>query len=96
MASVCEVTTIMHSTIKHVLPLTTNMSREIALEVEGMSCGHCVNAVETLVLSMDGIENVNVDLGSKTVNVFFKSSAINTQAIIEIINSSEIYKATEK
>jgi copper chaperone len=39
------------------------------LNVEGMSCSHCVNAVEKAVGALDGVSEVNVDLDSKKVTV---------------------------
>jgi copper chaperone len=37
--------------------------------VEGMSCGHCVNAVTTAIHALDPAATVNVDLGTKRVRV---------------------------
>ena len=37
--------------------------------VEGMSCGHCVNAVTEAVHALDPAAQVNVDLGSKHVQI---------------------------
>ncbi len=37
--------------------------------VEGMTCGHCVNAVTGEVSKVAGVSGVNVDLGAKTVTV---------------------------
>src|ERR1700754_4196571 len=37
--------------------------------VEGMSCGHCVNAVTTAIHTLDPAAAVNVDLGTKRVRV---------------------------
>jgi copper chaperone len=39
------------------------------LQVEGMSCGHCVKAVTNSVKALDQDAKVDVDLGSKTVRV---------------------------
>lgn len=39
------------------------------LQVENMSCGHCVAAVTKAVQSVDGTATVNVDLDSKQVKV---------------------------
>lgn len=41
------------------------------LKVEGMSCGHCVNAVETSVGELNGVSSVKVDLVNKEVTVEF-------------------------
>lgn len=37
--------------------------------VEGMSCGHCVNHVKTALEELNGVDNVSVDLESKTAVV---------------------------
>jgi copper chaperone len=37
--------------------------------VEGMSCGHCVAAVESSVSKVPGVSGVSVDLGARTVIV---------------------------
>lgn len=66
------------------------------INVEGMSCGHCSNAVKNLIEEVEGIESVEVDLGAKEARVSFDNSTTNSQSIIENINSSEIYKATQK
>lgn len=66
------------------------------INVEGMSCGHCSNAVKNLIEEVDGIVAVEVDLGSNEAHVSFDNSTTNSQAIIDNINSSNIYKATQK
>ncbi len=37
--------------------------------VEGMTCGHCVNAVTGEVSKVSGVTDVRVDLEAKTVTV---------------------------
>ncbi len=39
------------------------------LNVEGMSCSHCVAAVETEIGKIVGVQSVKVDLKKKTVTV---------------------------
>jgi copper ion binding protein len=38
-------------------------------QVEGMSCGHCVNAVTAEVSAIAGVSAVDVDLATGTVTV---------------------------
>ncbi len=38
-------------------------------KVEGMSCGHCVNAVTQAVKALDPMAKVEVDLAGKKVKV---------------------------
>jgi len=39
------------------------------LNVEGMACAHCENAVKTAILAISGVTEVVVDLAGKTVTV---------------------------
>jgi len=39
------------------------------LQVEGMSCGHCVNAVTKSVRALDGRARVDIDLATHKVKV---------------------------
>jgi len=41
--------------------------RQLKLEVAGMSCGHCVNAVREALISVPGVKVENVSIGSATV-----------------------------
>jgi len=53
--------------------------KEITLKVEGMSCGHCVSAVEGGVkkLGADG----KVDLAGKSVTVKYNEQTVSVDAI---------------
>lgn len=42
---------------------------EKVLKVEGMSCGHCEMAVKKALNQLDGVDSVDVDLDSKTVEI---------------------------
>ncbi|MGD8192706.1 cation transporter [Brevibacillus ginsengisoli] len=53
------------------------------LKVEGMSCGHCVNSVETALKNIGATGKV--DLASKTVSVQYDESKLNLEAIKEAI-----------
>jgi copper chaperone len=78
------------------LPLTIDMSGKTSIDIEGMSCGHCSNAVKNLIEEVKGVESVDVNLGTNDANISFDANETNTKAIIDNINSSDIYKATEK
>lgn len=49
--------------------------------VEGMSCGHCKNAVEKAVGALPGILLAEVDLAAKTLIVEFNSSKVTLDKI---------------
>ncbi len=56
------------------------MKKEI-INVEGMTCNHCVNAVNKALKGMDGVKNVNVDLNAKAVSVEFEPNIVSLQDI---------------
>lgn len=57
----------------------------VVLNVQGMSCGHCVKAVEGCVTELRGINEVKVDLGAAQVAVAFDASQVTVEAIKEAI-----------
>lgn len=40
---------------------------KMLVNIEGMSCGHCVKGVEGALGECKGVENFNVEVGSATV-----------------------------
>ena len=61
------------------------MTEKIQLNVEGMSCGHCVKAVENGVVSLNGVQNVSVNLEKGLVDVDYDNSKVTTENIKEAI-----------
>ncbi|QGQ47938.1 copper chaperone CopZ [Metabacillus sediminilitoris] len=57
----------------------------VTLKVEGMSCNHCVNAIESNVGKLQGVSNVKVNLDNGTVEVSFDSSEVSKEAMIDVI-----------
>lgn len=53
----------------------------ITLNVEGMSCSHCVNAVKKSVSSLNGVESVIVDLKSGVVTVAYNPDRVMPDAV---------------
>lgn len=49
--------------------------------VEGMSCGHCKNAVEKAVKALDGVSFAEVDLSAKQLTVEFDDDAVSMEQI---------------
>jgi copper chaperone len=43
------------------------MAEPITLQVEGMSCGHCIRAVTKAITALDQEAKVDVDLAAKRV-----------------------------
>ena len=59
---------------------------KVTLNVEGMSCGHCVKAVESSVGSLNGVSSVVVDLEGKKVDVEFNGADVTLDKIKETID----------
>ncbi len=67
---------------------------EIALKIEGMSCGHCKKAVEQLLNETDGVKNVSVDLAEGLANLEFDASKVSIEELKEKVNESGMYQAS--
>lgn len=74
----------MQGLIKNELEERKNV-KNIILEVQGMSCGHCVNTVEGSVGQLAGVEKVKVNLADAQVNVAFDESQVSLENIKETI-----------
>ncbi|WP_080875796.1 copper chaperone CopZ [Oceanobacillus timonensis] len=55
------------------------------IQVQGMSCDHCVKAVEGAVGGLDGVDTVNVHLQEGNVDVSFDNEKVKLDAITEAI-----------
>lgn len=62
------------------------MVNQVTLQVQGMSCGHCVNAVEGSVGKLDGVEQVKVHLETGKVDVSFNDEKVTVEKIKETID----------
>ncbi|SCX65107.1 copper chaperone [Pseudomonas sp. NFACC32-1] len=60
------------------------------LNIQGMSCGHCVRAITQAVQARDPSADVQVDLGAKTVRV---QSSLPVETLVEAIQE-EGYEVT--
>ncbi|MBT2654506.1 copper chaperone CopZ [Bacillus sp. ISL-18] len=58
---------------------------KVTLNVQGMSCGHCVKAVEGSVGALKGISSVKVDLKDAKVDVEFNNQEVSLDQIKETI-----------
>lgn len=58
---------------------------QAVLDVKGMSCGHCVKAIEGSVGGLTGVQSVKVELDAGKVQVDFDSTAVSLDEIKEEI-----------
>lgn len=54
---------------------------KVMLNVEGMSCSHCENAIKKAVGALDGVNEVNVDLNGKSVTVEYDAAKVTIDQI---------------
>jgi len=59
---------------------------KVTLNVTGMSCDHCVRAVEGSVGSLKGVSSVMVDLKGNKVDVEFNQQEVTLDKIKETID----------
>lgn len=57
----------------------------ITLNVEGMSCGHCVSAIENNVGELNGVDSVKVSLEDSKVDIAYDISKIELTEIKDVI-----------
>ncbi|MEK4762362.1 copper chaperone CopZ [Viridibacillus sp. FSL E2-0187] len=55
--------------------------QQVTLNVQGMSCGHCVNSIEGNVGKLNGVESVKVHLDTAKVDLTLDSNVISLKEI---------------
>ena len=56
------------------------------LNVQGMSCGHCVKAIEGSVGKLEGVSSVQVNLQENKVDVEYDITQVSIEKIKETID----------
>jgi copper ion binding protein len=57
------------------------------LKVSGMTCGHCVQAVEKALRNHDGVRNATVNLDSGTAEVEYDEGRVAPEQMIAAVES---------
>jgi len=57
----------------------------VTLNVQGMSCEHCVRAIKNAVNAIDGVSNVDVSLATNTATVTYNPKSAGLLQIREAI-----------
>lgn len=55
--------------------------KQITLQVQGMSCGHCVSSIEDNVGEISGVKSITVKLEDGKVEVEFDSNKVTTDDV---------------
>lgn len=62
------------------------MTDTMTYRVPAIHCGHCAAAIRDEVLGVDGVEDVDVDLGSKVVTI--RGQSLSDLALREAIDEA--------
>ncbi|MGM7636391.1 copper ion binding protein [Bacillus sp. Hm123] len=62
--------------------------KQVTLNVQGMSCGSCVNKIEGNVGKLNGVESVKVQFSEGKVDVTFNESAVDLGEIKAAIKAT--------
>ena len=58
---------------------------KILLNVEGITCDHCVKSVKEAIMKIVGILSIEVDIEKKQVTVVFDEKIAKSQDVVEAI-----------
>jgi copper chaperone CopZ len=58
--------------------------QRVSLSIDGMSCGHCVRAVDRVLTSVPGVQVEQVDIGSAVVA--YDPAVVKPEQITEAIS----------
>jgi len=67
--------------------------KTITLQVEGMTCVHCVMHVQKALTSLSGVKSAKVDLKSKKAEVNYDPNKVNEKQMMDAVDAAG-YKAT--
>jgi copper chaperone len=62
------------------------MMQRLKLEISGMSCGHCVRAVDGALRAVPGVSRAEVGLGSAVVE--FDPAAVTPEALTRAVTEA--------
>lgn len=60
---------------------------EIVIQIEGMSCGHCVKEVSEALSGIDGVRNVRISLGKSFASVVFDESVTGADQMASALDA---------
>ncbi len=67
------------------------MKKTYTIQIEGISCGHCVASIQKILDGLNGITASSVDLATGKASIELDSSQLDLQTVIQSINQTEIY-----
>lgn len=61
----------------------------VVIKVKGMSCRHCVKAVEDALMELEGIKKANVSLEKSEAEIEYDESKVSTDKMLKTIQGIE-------
>ncbi|KXS42002.1 MAG: mercury ion binding protein [Methanolobus sp. T82-4] len=61
---------------------------EDTIKIEGMACGHCQATVDKAIRAVDGVQDVNVDLGEKQATVTYDPATTSLDKIKSAVSNA--------
>lgn len=59
---------------------------DLTLQIDGMSCGHCVARVKKALSNLDGVEVRNVEVGSAEMS--YDPSRVSPDKVLEAVDAA--------
>lgn len=63
------------------------MMKTTIMNIEGMSCQHCVQSVTDAIKKLQGVSEVDVNLESKTATVKYDESVLSTSDLSTVVEN---------
>ena len=67
-------------------------TKTVTLDVEGMTCGHCVMRVKKALDAVKGVKDVDVELEAKKATVKLDPNKVEEKSLVEAVEEAG-YKA---
>ncbi|MBS4032492.1 MAG: heavy-metal-associated domain-containing protein [Clostridiales bacterium] len=64
------------------------MAEKIVLNISGMTCNHCKMKVEKALKTLDGVEDVQINLDGGTADVSFDSGKVSADDLKAVIGDA--------
>jgi copper chaperone CopZ len=64
----------------------TDDMEDLTLQIDGMSCGHCVARVKKALSNLDGVEVRNVEVGSAEMS--YDPSRVSPGQVLEAVDAA--------
>lgn len=64
------------------------MSTNLILNVQGMTCGHCVARVERALRGIDGVAKVEVSLAEHRATIAYDDAKVDAPALIAAVEDA--------